>query len=56
MFPFVFGLVCNLERSLLLKLICRDGEAPIHRAAVVGDLSSLEFLVSRNAVIHVRDK
>jgi ankyrin repeat protein len=35
---------------------CRDGETPIHKAARVGHLSILEFLVARGADVHAQDK
>ena len=35
---------------------CRDGEAPIHKAAEVGHLSILEFLVARGADVNVQNK
>ena len=35
---------------------CRNGQAPIHRAAEAGYLSILEFLVARGADVHAQDK
>ena len=35
---------------------CRDGQAPIHWAALGGDLSCLEFLVARGADVHALTK
>jgi hypothetical protein len=35
---------------------CRDGWASIHRAAVWGYLSCLEFLVARNADVNAQTK
>jgi ankyrin repeat protein len=35
---------------------CRDGEAPIQRAASGGHLSCLEFLVGRNADVNAQTK
>ncbi len=35
---------------------CRDGEAPIHKAALGGYLSCLEFLVARGADVHAQDE
>ena len=34
---------------------CRDGEAPIHKAADVGHLSCVEFLVARGADVGTPD-
>ena len=35
---------------------CRDGWAPIHKAAYNGHLSCLEFLVARGADVHAQDE
>ena len=35
---------------------CRNGEAPIHKAAERGHLSCMEFLVARGADVHAQDK
>jgi hypothetical protein len=35
---------------------CRDGQAPIHRAAESGVVSCLEFLVARNADVNAQTK
>jgi hypothetical protein len=35
---------------------CRDGQAPIHKAAEGGHLSCLEFLVARGADVHAQDE
>jgi ankyrin repeat protein len=34
---------------------CRNGYAPIHKAAFYGHLSCLEFLVARGADVNVQD-
>ncbi len=35
---------------------CRDGQAPIHKAAKDGHLSCVEFLVARGADVHAQDE
>jgi hypothetical protein len=35
---------------------CRDGRAPIYKAAEWGHLSILEFLVARGADVHAQDR
>ena len=35
---------------------CRYGQAPIHKAAEGGHLSTLEFLVARGADVHAQDE
>ena len=35
---------------------CRDGRAPIHRAAAEGHTSTVELLISKNADVNVQDK
>jgi ankyrin repeat protein len=49
--------VCEIEGGASCNACCcRDGSAPIHKAALGGHLSCLELLLTRNADVNALDE
>ena len=44
------------EHAFCNACCCRDGMAPIHSAASGGSVACIEFLITRGADVHARDK